>query len=114
MTGRGASSFHSAIADGHWHSFGAARGANSLVAANVHPAFGSVNHGGFAGNGFFRGPAFRGGFGRGGFGCCGFGFGLGWGWGPGWGWWNPFWLWPSYWYSPWWYGSSPEYIYPNP
>src|ERR1700722_12161822 len=38
MSGRGAggSAFHSAIADGQFHSFGTARGANSLVAANLH------------------------------------------------------------------------------
>jgi hypothetical protein len=111
--GRGANGFHSAIADGQWHSFGGARGANSLVAGNAHPGFGSFNRG-FGGRAGFRGPWFHGGFG--GFACCGFGLGLGWGWGwgPGWGWWNPFWLWPSYWYNPWWYDSSPEFIYPNP
>jgi hypothetical protein len=114
MSGRGAggSNFHSAIADGQWHSFGAARGANSLVAANLRPGFNSFNRG-FGGNSFFRGPGFRGGFG-----CCafglGFGWGWGWGWGSGWGWANPFWAWPSYWYNPWWYDYSPEYIYPNP
>lgn len=112
MAGRSASTFHSAIADGQWHSFGAAHGANSLVAANVHTGFNSFHHATFVSTGF-HGPAFYGGYG-----CCAFGIGFGWGWGWGsgwgWGWGNPFWAWPSYWYNPWWYGYSPQYIYPNP
>jgi hypothetical protein len=105
-----ARNFHAAVADGQWHSFGAAHGGGTLLASNARAASFNSFRGGFGGNGFFRGPGFRAGFG-----CCGFGWGYGWGWGwGGWGWWNPFWAWPSYWYSPWWYDYSPQYIYPNP
>jgi hypothetical protein len=116
----------SAVADGQWHSFGAARGTGGALGTHAAAAT-SVNH--FVGShaGFAGGnAAFRGGFGRDGFGfrggffapgfrfgCCGLGFGW-WGWG----WWDPFWAWPpysygGYWGSPWWgYDSSPAYIYP--
>jgi hypothetical protein len=110
LTGRSAAGSHAAIADGAWHSFGGVH-SGSVLASNA-----SFNGGRFGFNSF----AFRGGFaGRGfwgypGFGCCGWGLGFGWGWGWGWGLWDPFWTWPSYWYSPWVYGATPEYIYPNP
>ena len=59
MAGRGASTFHSAVADGQWHSFGAAHGANSLVAANLHTGFNSFHHATFVSTGFPRARLLR-------------------------------------------------------
>ena len=56
MAGRGASTFHSAVADGQWHSFGAAHGANSLVAANLHTGFNSFHDATFVSTGLSTGP----------------------------------------------------------
>jgi hypothetical protein len=108
MAGRSASNFHSAIADGQFHSFGGARGT----------AAGSALAGGrFAGNGFNHaglvgGAGWRGGFGRGfgyGRGWGGYGWGGGWGWGGwGWGWggwglgWDWGWGWPYWGWDPYW------------
>jgi hypothetical protein len=95
------------IADGQWHSFGAARSATgSTLTANGRFAGerGSFG-GGFRG---FGGYGYRGfGYGWGGCWGCGWGFGWGLGWGFGW---DPFWAWPPYGYGLWWgdYG----YLYP--
>lgn len=107
---------NSRIADGNFHSFGAAAGARgaATLASSGRVAGNSFNHAGFiGGNGAWRGAGWRGGWGwGGGWGCCG--WGLGWGWGYGWGFgWSPFWAWPPYWYNPWLYDYS-AYIYPNP
>src|ERR1700757_4442351 len=111
----GASNFHSAIADGRFHSFSGARSAGSTLAGSR-----------FAGNGFNRAgfvggnAGWRGGYGYGrygygyGRGWGGYGWGGGWGWG-GWGWglgmgrglpyrgWgphlHPYWGWPLYGYK---------------
>jgi hypothetical protein len=115
---------HAAIADGHWHSFGAARTTprvNTHVVARAsfaNPAWGVGAWHGWHGNiwhGHWAHPAF-------GWGCCGwgwgFGFGISFGVGFGWGWgapWVPFWYWPpyTYAYSPWWGYSYPPPSYVN-
>ena len=115
--GASTASFHSAIADGQWHSFGGAHGAvGSGLTANartgVNNSFsrnGGFAHGGYGGRGYYGG-GYRG-YGYGWGGCWGCGWGFGWGLG-----WNPFWYWPSYWYSPWWVDGypPPSYIDPYP
>ena len=99
MGGRsvGASSFHSAITDGQYHSFGGVRAAGSTLASGRFGGTG-FNHAGFVGGN----PAWRGGYG---YGRYGYGYGRGWGypgygWG-GWGWGWPYWGWDPYW-NPYW------------
>ncbi len=121
MNGAGtAGGRNSAMADGAWHSFAAARGnfaGNRGIASTSRGLsnFGSSRIGGSAfasstlgRNGLFRGDGlgvggfgFNRGFGFGrGFGGC-WGCGLGFGWGLGWGWpfwdWGFGWGWPGYW-----------------
>lgn len=107
--GAAGSTFHAAVADGNWHSFGGVHNTSASMRASITSrgtGFG-INHAAFFnGTGAWRNNwgGWRGGWG--GWGCCGWGWGWGWGgwWWGGWGWgWSPFWNWGPYAYDPWWW-----------